>query len=166
MSGDRIRLGAWLRRLAHPRSWPVRWRLAAVSSGLTFVILVLFGGAIGQIATQRIRNDFTNQIIVATDDLAARLDVQLNASTGTLVRVSFWVKVPVPVQAAADGLVVFDSAGGEPLGVRVRYQPNWKQYNLYRRVPADGKVSMTFALTGFGTAYIDDVKIEPMLPAG
>ena len=62
MSGDRIRFGAWLRRLVHPRSWPVRWRLAAVSSGLTFVILVLFGGAIGQIATQRIRSDFNNEV--------------------------------------------------------------------------------------------------------
>jgi two-component system OmpR family sensor kinase len=62
VSGDRIRIGARLRRLVHPRSWPVRWRLAAVSSGLTFVILVLFGGAIGQIATQRIRNDFNNEV--------------------------------------------------------------------------------------------------------
>jgi two-component system OmpR family sensor kinase len=62
VSGNRIRVGAWLRRLIHPRSWPVRWRLAAVSSGLTFVILVLFGGAIGQIATNRIRSDFNNEV--------------------------------------------------------------------------------------------------------
>jgi hypothetical protein len=30
-------------------------------------------------------------------------------------------------------------------------------------VPAHGKVAMTFALTGFGTAYIDDVRIEPLV---
>ena len=36
---------AWLRRLVHPRAWPVRWRLAAVSSGLTLAILL--GGMIG-----------------------------------------------------------------------------------------------------------------------
>ena len=76
MSGDRIRLGAWLRRLAHPRSWPVRWRLAAVSSGLTFVILVLFGGAIGQIATQRIRNDFNNEVRGAVRILASETKVE------------------------------------------------------------------------------------------
>ncbi len=75
MSGPRIRPGAWLRRLVHPRSWPVRWRLAAVSSGLTFVILVLFGGAIGQIATQRIRDDFNNEVRSAVQILAGEFQV-------------------------------------------------------------------------------------------
>ncbi len=82
---------------------------------------------------------------------------------GSLVRVSFWVKVPTPIQASADGVVIFDSAGGEPLGVRISHQPKWRQYHLYRRVPPSGKISMTFALTGIGTVFIDDVKIEAMV---
>jgi signal transduction histidine kinase len=72
----RTRARAWLRRLRHPRSWPVRWRLAAVSSGLTFVILVLFGGAIGQIATQRIRDDFNNEVRSAVRILASETKVE------------------------------------------------------------------------------------------
>lgn len=84
---------------------------------------------------------------------------------GCPVRISFWAKIP-GVGASADGLVVFDSAGGEPLGVRVLGTLGWRQYHLYRRVPPDGKVSLTFALTGFGTAYIDDVRMEPILPGG
>lgn len=67
-----IRFG---RRLLHPRSWPVRWRLATVSAGLTLVILVLFGGAIGQIATQRIRDDFNNEVRSAVQILATELKV-------------------------------------------------------------------------------------------
>src|SRR3954447_19763194 len=63
------------RRLLRPRSWPVRWRLAAVSSLLTFVILVLFGGAIGQIATQRIRDDFNNEVRSAVQILASEFEV-------------------------------------------------------------------------------------------
>ena len=59
------------RRLARPRSWPVRWRLATVSAGLTFVILVLFGGAIGQIATQRIRDDFNKEVQSAVQILSS-----------------------------------------------------------------------------------------------
>ena len=35
----RSRSAAWLRRVVHPRAWPVRWRIAAVSSGLTLAIL-------------------------------------------------------------------------------------------------------------------------------
>ena len=75
MKAARTRASAGLRRLAHPRSWPVRWRLAAVSSGLTFVILVLFGGAIGQIATQRIRDDFNGEVRSAVQILAGELRV-------------------------------------------------------------------------------------------
>jgi len=35
------------RRLLHPSTWPVRWRLAAVSAGLTLAILLVFGVVIG-----------------------------------------------------------------------------------------------------------------------
>ena len=63
------------RRLLHPRSWPVRWRLATVSAGLTFVILVLFGGAIGKIATQRIRDDFNNEVRSAVQILSSEFQI-------------------------------------------------------------------------------------------
>jgi two-component system OmpR family sensor kinase len=63
------------RRLLRPRSWPVRWRLATVSAGLTFVILVLFGGAIGQIATQRIRDDFNQEVASAVQILSSELRI-------------------------------------------------------------------------------------------
>jgi two-component system, OmpR family, sensor kinase len=63
------------RRLLHPRSWPVRWRLATVSAGLTFVILVLFGGAIGQIATQRIRDDFNSEVNSAVQILSNEFQI-------------------------------------------------------------------------------------------
>ncbi len=76
------------------------------------------------------------------------------------------MKVPGQLRATADGLVVFDTAGGEPLGVRVMATGGWRQFHLYRRVPPDGKVAMTFALTGFGAAYIDDVRIEPLVLGG
>jgi hypothetical protein len=82
---------------------------------------------------------------------------------GTLVRVSFWVKVPDKLKATADGLLVFDDAGGEPLSVRTQHQPAWRQYHLYRRVPPTGTLSLTIALTGIGTAYVDDVKFEPLI---
>jgi two-component system OmpR family sensor kinase len=62
-------------RIFHPRAWPVRWRLAAVSSGLTLVILLLFGGAIGQIATKRIRDDFNSEVHSAVQVLASEFRV-------------------------------------------------------------------------------------------
>ena len=99
----------------------IRWRLAGISAALTFAILCAFALIIGQYTAQRIRNDFTNQIIVATDDLAARLDVQLNASTGTLVR----VRPELDAYAAPDRAVIrvlsqsgdeLDRSGRAPAG--------------------------------------------------
>ncbi len=68
-------LNRFVRRLLHPRAWPVRWRLAAVSAGLTLAILMLFGGAIGQIATQRIRDDFNGEVRSAVQILAGEIRI-------------------------------------------------------------------------------------------
>jgi two-component system OmpR family sensor kinase len=53
----------------------VRWRLALVSSGLTFAILILFGGLIGKIATERIRDDFNNEVRSAAQILAGEFRI-------------------------------------------------------------------------------------------
>ncbi len=71
--GKRTR--AWLRRLVRPRSWPVRWRLATVSSGLTLAILLVFGITIGEVATQRIRSDFDGEVRNAAQTLASEFRV-------------------------------------------------------------------------------------------
>ncbi len=83
---------------------------------------------------------------------------------GTLVRVSAWIKIPTEISGSADGVLFYDDAGGEPLGVRLSILPRWKQFHLYRRVPASGQISVTVALTGVGSAYFDDIRIEPMVP--
>jgi two-component system OmpR family sensor kinase len=62
-------------RLVKPRSWPVRWRLALVSSGLTLIILLLFGGLIGKIATERIRDDYNGEVTSAAQILAGQIQI-------------------------------------------------------------------------------------------
>jgi hypothetical protein len=84
---------------------------------------------------------------------------------GTLVRISGWIKVAGPIEASPDGALFFDSAGGEPLGVRITApMPAWKPITLYRRTPATGQIQVTAALTGIGSVYFDDLKIEPLSP--
>lgn len=83
----------------------------------------------------------------------------------TLVRVSGWVKIPADIQLTADGALLYDDAGGEPLGVRLLGTGGrWKKFHLYRRVPASGQISVIAALTGVGVAYFDDLRIEPLVP--
>jgi two-component system OmpR family sensor kinase len=67
------------RRLLHPGSWPLRWRLAAVSASLTLVILMLFGGVIGAVATKRIRDDFNSEVRAAAQILASEFKIEYGA---------------------------------------------------------------------------------------
>jgi hypothetical protein len=87
---------------------------------------------------------------------------------GTLVKVSGWLRIPKAITGSADGALLYDSAGGEPLAVRQTAATGieWKNFTLYRRVPASGAIYVTMALTGLGTVFFDDVKIEPLAPRG
>jgi signal transduction histidine kinase len=76
--------GLWPARL-RPNSWPVRWRLAAVSAGLTLVILLVFGAVIGQVATSRIRDDFNREVSSAAQTLAGEIRI-ISTPIGTYFR--------------------------------------------------------------------------------
>jgi len=52
-----------------PKRWPVRWRLAAASTILTLVILVIFAVVVGRLTSNRLQGDFNDEL---RDD-AARL---------------------------------------------------------------------------------------------
>ncbi len=74
MSFSRTLAERWPSRL-RPGNWPVRWRLAGVSAGLTLVILLVFGAVIGQVATSRIRDDFNRQVSGAGQSLAGEIRI-------------------------------------------------------------------------------------------
>jgi hypothetical protein len=91
-------------------------------------------------------------------------------SVKQLVRIRVMVKMPRQTPTGAGGLIVRDSIGGEALQYRVsNATPKWQEVVLYRRVPANGELSVLLGLAGFGEAYFDDLRIEwvedPSLPA-
>jgi two-component system OmpR family sensor kinase len=65
----------------------VRWRLALVSSALTLAILLLFGGLIGKIATDRIRDDFNGEVSSAVKILAGQTQIVYSGFGKAEVRV-------------------------------------------------------------------------------
>jgi hypothetical protein len=83
---------------------------------------------------------------------------------GTLVRISGWIRIPKPIATSVDGALFYDSAGGEPLAIRLTAATGWKKFTLYRTVPASGAINVTLALTGLGTVYFDDIRIETLSP--
>ncbi|HEX8959490.1 MAG TPA: histidine kinase dimerization/phospho-acceptor domain-containing protein, partial [Solirubrobacterales bacterium] len=67
-----------------PGGWPVRWRIAATSAGLTLAILLIFGGIIGKVATERIRSDFNREVKSAVTTLASQVQI-VDTITNTLI---------------------------------------------------------------------------------
>jgi two-component system, OmpR family, sensor kinase len=58
------------------RALPIRIRLAAISAGLTFVILLLFSLMVGKFAGDQVRSEFDNDLRRTAQDLEQRLPIE------------------------------------------------------------------------------------------
>jgi signal transduction histidine kinase len=68
-----------LERLASaltPKRWPVRWRLAAVSATLTLIILVVFALVVGRLTSNRLHNDFNDDVQGTAATIATQTQVR------------------------------------------------------------------------------------------
>src|SRR5207244_5215526 len=54
---------------------------------------------------------------------------------GSLVRVTAWVKIPNPILASPDGVLFFDSIGGEPLAAPIGRPALGEQKTGWEKVP-------------------------------
>ncbi len=79
---------------------------------------------------------------------------------GQIVRIHGWVNVPQVVRGNIDGLMIVDSLGGEAMAERIPVTSGWQEFTLYRSVPHDADLTVTFTMTGFGVAWLDEVTIR------
>ncbi len=73
------------RRLAWPERIPVRWRIAATCAGLTFLILVVFAGVLGNLVGDRVRDDFDDELRGGARALASEFQVGMDPIAGPVV---------------------------------------------------------------------------------
>jgi two-component system OmpR family sensor kinase len=66
----------------NPKRWPVRWRITAVSAGLTLIILVCFAVIVGTLATSRIRDDFRNDLLSVASQLQSNYQLGRDPAVG------------------------------------------------------------------------------------
>ena len=93
----------------------------------------------------------------------------LEAAPGRLVEIEAEVRVPEPLTGTSDGLLVFDNWGGPALAERVVGTGGWKRLVLYR-IPPPGSspppLIVTFATTGLGEVFLDEVRIRQRARVG
>ena len=78
-------------------------------------------------------------------------------------RISMVVDFAYPTNPGVGGLIVRDSIGGERLQFRLTSAAQgWYEIVFYRRIPADGTMSLLIGLAGYGVVAVDDLKIEPI----
>ncbi len=85
---------------------------------------------------------------------------------GELIMISGWVQIPSPITGSVDGLMIVDSLTGEALADRIGETTGWEQFALYRAASETGMLTVTFALSGFGEVWLDDIQICPVAMTG
>jgi len=81
---------------------------------------------------------------------------------GEWLRIRGRVWLEGPVTGSIDGLMIIDSLGGLGMAERVAAAEDWQPFVLYRVAPADGEMYLTFALTGYGVAWLDELAVESL----
>lgn len=69
------------------------------------------------------------------------------------------MKVPERIVGSDDALLIYDSESGEELAERIEQTNGWREFTLYRIATHSGELTLTFALAGFGEAWLDEVTV-------
>lgn len=91
----------------------------------------------------------------------------IRVTAGQFLRISVLIQKANPSTAGQGGVLITDSIGGEALQFRSGGSfTKFSKVILFRRVPADGVMTVTLGLAGFGEAYFDDLKVETVEGTG
>ncbi len=126
----------------------IRWRLALISSLLTFLILGAFAVVIGEVTVRRIRSDFNNQLIAARDRLQDKVHQELRLSENTFTGA-------ITVTRLRD---LDDFAASENASIRVWIQGrliDGTEFNTALGPPTDGLTTVGDFRVAGGAVFLD-----------
>ncbi|MFK8113397.1 MAG: hypothetical protein AB8B91_14430 [Rubripirellula sp.] len=86
-------------------------------------------------------------------------------AAGKAIRIDAMVQT-VGFGGPHQGVLVYDSVGGQESGVLIRGRSGWVPVRLYRQTSSETQVSVMFELIGAGEATIDDVELRLWEPQG
>ena len=83
----------------------------------------------------------------------------LRLSVGQAVQIEGFACASTPL--AESRLLVWDTLGGQDLGVEFQYTEGWTKFTLLRVATDTDPLRVCFSLTGQGKVFLDDVRISP-----
>ncbi|MEK6327449.1 MAG: hypothetical protein AABM66_07990, partial [Actinomycetota bacterium] len=102
-----------------PKRWPIRWRLAAVSTILTFVILVIFAAVVGRLVSNKLQSNFDNELQDNAARFAAQVEITQDLSNGRpICRLGNEMALVdnASVRVVTPSAIVCEEVGTPPLG--------------------------------------------------
>jgi len=149
------------RRLLNPGTWPVRWRLALASAGLTMAILLIFAAVIGHLAGQRVRSDFNRELKDAVGSLAREVRIQDTLTASLITREPNLDDFVQPNDAAvrifdSSGILIDQSSGAPNLGPPI---PGIREIRNLRVATA----ALQSAQTGRVAGYVEYARSEELI---
>ena len=87
----------------------------------------------------------------------------VRVAAGSAIRVDAEVKT-LGFGGPHQGLLVYDTIGGQEMGILIRARPDWTPVRLYRQVEEESEVHVMFELIGAGEVTIDEVELRVWEP--
>lgn len=90
---------------------------------------------------------------------------EISTAPGTIVVITGKYRIPQPLSASSEGLLIFDTLAGRTGAVRSRRTgSHWQTFNLIRRVPEEGSLRVRVELHGPGIVDLDDFAVHALAP--
>ncbi len=140
------------------------WRQSAAAelAANTLVELSLHAPAGGRSALRLAYRVPTGAALPSEDWPVRVTSGPMSVVPGQVLRIHGWVKVPEKIRGTRDGLLIFDSLSGVELAERVEVTEGWREFTLYRIATREDELTLTFALTGYGEAWVDEVSVTTL----
>lgn len=138
------------------------WRQHAPESSVesTLVELSTAAPAGGRSALRMISRQTFQNSGSANDSPLSITSAPVAVVAGQCTRIHGWVKVPQQIVHSEDALMIYDSFSGEELAVRIQHTDGWREFTLYRVATQTRELTLTFALTGIGEAWLDEISVS------
>ncbi|MEM8670777.1 MAG: hypothetical protein AAGG48_24835 [Planctomycetota bacterium] len=88
----------------------------------------------------------------------------IRVKAGQAIRIDAMIRT-LGFGAPHQGVLVYDTLGGQEMGVLIRGHANWTPVRLYRQATGESVVHVMFELIGAGEATIDDVRLNVWEPS-